>query len=94
MSKRTKQTIELPDVINMDDLALLSDEELSGRAGRLEADRRRVASSSSDLVPWEIEIAYVRREQQIREVRAVRHREYLVGAPPEPLAEDTTEEVA
>ena len=92
MSKR-KSSVELPDIVNMDDLALFSDEELSGRAGRLEADRRRAASTSSDLVPWETEIAYIRREQQLREERAIRHREYTVGAPPEPQAEDTTEEV-
>lgn len=65
----------------MDDLAYLSDEELSGRAGRLESERRRAASTSSLLTPWEVEIAYVRREQQIRESRSAAHTEWLKTAP-------------
>lgn len=93
MSKRTKSSVELPDVVNMDDLALLSDEELSGRAGRLEADRRRAASTSSNLVPWETEIAYVRREQQLRDARAIAHSEFLRGVGPVEQ-EETIEEVA
>ncbi len=80
MSKR-KSSVELPDIANMDDLALLSDEELSGRAGRLEADRRRAASTSSDLVPWETEIAYIRREQQLRETRVRLHMDFIKSVP-------------
>lgn len=81
MSKRTKSTVELPDIAHMDDLALLSDEELVGRAGRLEADRRRAASTMNNLTPWEVEIAYVRREQQLRDTRTQLHAEFLRGAP-------------
>jgi hypothetical protein len=58
--------IDLPAVVNMDELAVMTDEELSRRAYLLEQDRSRLGE---DAVPWEVEIAYVRREQDLRVVR-------------------------
>lgn len=88
MSKKRSVGVELPDVANMDDLALISDEELVGRAARMEADRRRAASRGADLQPWEAEVAYVRREQAIRQRRAEAHIAYLQAG----LAEAVTAE--
>ena len=87
MSKKRNNTVQFPDVANMDDLAVLSDEELAGRASRMEAERRRAASTMAELAPWEVEVAYIRREQQLREARAQAHTAYLatVGSQqPEP----------
>lgn len=76
MSKK-RSNVELPDVANMDDLAMMGDEELAERANRLEGGRRRAASVSSDLRPWEVEVAYVRREQGLRAQRAAAHAEFV-----------------
>lgn len=90
MSKRKpSSSVAFPDVVNMDDLAYLTDEELAGRGARMESDRRRAASTSSDLVPWEVEIAYVRREQQLREARSKAHAAYLSS---HPQTQETVEE--
>lgn len=68
MSKGKKR-VDGPAIITIDDLAVMSDDELSNRANRFEAERNRVR----DQYPWEVEIAYVRREQQIRRQRADAH---------------------
>lgn len=80
MSKKRNTGVDLPDLANMDDLAVLSDEELAGRAARLETDRRRAASRGTDLRPWEEEVAYVRREQAIRKDRYDAHVAFLQGS--------------
>ncbi|NBT35357.1 MAG: hypothetical protein EBT03_07435 [Betaproteobacteria bacterium] len=97
MSKR-KQQHERPAIVSMDELAIMSDEELAGRASRLEGERRRVASSSSELRPWEEEIAYVRREQALREDRSKAHAAYMAAYRPQaddvraPIEEEEEEE--
>lgn len=66
----------LPDVINSDELALFTDEDLARRAAVLESDRIRAGEYS---LPWEVEIAYVQREQGIRERGHQIHVEYMKG---------------
>ena len=66
----------LPDVVNMDDLAVMSDEALS-EAFRYVADNRTEASKVvRDLRPWDTELEYIKREQGIRRGRREAQRAY------------------
>lgn len=84
MSKGKRRT-DGPAIITIDDLAVMTDDELSGRANRFEAERNRVR----DQYPWEVEIAYVRREQQIRRQRADAHSAWLRYNPQDHVEEFT-----
>lgn len=68
----SKKFDSVPQVTNIDDLAVMADEELNARASRFESERNR----ARDPYPWEVEIAYIRREQQIRRVRERAHAEW------------------
>lgn len=91
MSKNKKQSsqvklsrrhsMNLPEVVNMDNLAILSDEDLTNRLHALEIDHQKVLDAFQDARPWEEEIAYVRREMQIRKVRKDFHENYLKSSP-------------
>ena len=61
---------EGPEVYNMDDIGYMSDEAIYDRAGRLENERNRLVASGRDTYLWEVELAYLRREQQLRRERA------------------------
>lgn len=73
----SKKYDSIPQVINIDDIAVMTDEELNARASRYENERNRVR----DPQPWEVEIAYIRREQQIRKVRAQAHADWMTIQP-------------
>jgi len=80
MSKKNKkisQTFELPSTVDMDALSYSSDEELRQRNFDLSMSRDQVIRSGSDPFYWEIELAYVHREIQIREMRKVLHERYI-----------------
>lgn len=94
MSKKKKSNDSnnrdnFPTPINMDDLALMSDEELNGWGNHCEAEKTR----SWNPVPWETEIAYVRREQQIRKQRLDAHSDYLRHNPNDNIDVDLSDEV-
>lgn len=67
---------EVPEVVSVDVLAVMTDEDLSARLRSLDADRDRVDAAFYDPRYWEEEIAYVRREMQIRNVRRKAHDVY------------------
>lgn len=69
--------IVLPDVANMDDLAVMLDEDLIVRLRELEDDKSRAYDAHVDVRPWEVELAYIRREQQIRRNRRDAYAEYV-----------------
>lgn len=69
--------VTLPEVVNIDVLGMMLDEDLIVRLRSLEADKERVHESYVDARPWEEEIAYIRREQQIRRARRDSHLEYV-----------------
>ena len=78
MSKKNKNFgNENPEIYNMDDIGYMTDEALYDRANRLENDRNRVVASGRDPYLWEVEIAYLRREQSMRRTRAELHQEYV-----------------
>jgi len=59
----------------MDVLGTMQDEDLVLRLRALNEDHARAYESGRDTYPWEVEIAYVRREQQIRRIRRDNHAE-------------------
>jgi hypothetical protein len=69
--------VAVPEVVNMDETALVPDEELFSRLNQLESDRLKVIDGNFDPYLWEIEIAYLRRESQIRRQRREAHEAYL-----------------
>ena len=69
--------VPVPSVVNMDEIAIFSDEELFARASSLENDRNKVIESRFDPMLWEIEIAYLRREMGIRRQRRDTHEAFL-----------------
>lgn len=74
-----RQPNHSPAIFNMDDLGYSSDEELFSLAGRLESERSQLLSRGLDPYQWEVEISYVRREQQLRKLRAERHADWLAS---------------
>lgn len=67
---RRPSAVPLPDVVDIDTLASMRDEDLVLRFRTLDEERTRAYQHGVfDLQPWEVEIAYVKREQHIRRVR-------------------------
>lgn len=58
---------------------MLGDDDLASRSYALHEGIRKVLSESTrlDVTPWEIELAYVKREQQIRRARHEMHEAWL-----------------
>jgi hypothetical protein len=75
ISRRAK--VEVPEVLNMDVMATMLDEDLVKRLCSLEDDRMKVLGSCDDSQSWEVELAYVRRELQIRRERRAAHERYV-----------------
>lgn len=73
---RVKRGVTPPDVINVDDIAVMKDEDLIVRLRTLEDDKNKAVDGCIDTRPWEEEIAYIRREQQIRRARRDAHLEF------------------
>jgi hypothetical protein len=65
--------------VTHDELALYQDSELETRVSFLydEVRRKGIPAGSPAAAPYEIELAYVQREQQIRMKRRSAHRAYL-----------------
>lgn len=81
MSKRNKDfgknfISDAPEVYNMDDIGYMSDEAIHDRGSSLENEKNRLVAMGKDPYLWEVEMAYLRREQQLRQTRAARHAEF------------------
>lgn len=72
--------VPLPEVLTVDVLGTMLDEDIVVRLRVLEEDRNKVIETHGETRPWEDEIAYVRREQQMRRVRRDSHSEYVKKA--------------
>ena len=68
---------EAPEIVTIDELAMLSDDELTYRYKTLDDVRLRVVDSREETKLWEEELAYVKREQQIRRARREAHERYV-----------------
>lgn len=75
--KKIDYPVEFPTRSSMDDIARYLDDELYTCLSKLENDRLKVIESRLDPSPWEIEIAYLRREAGIRKTRREIHEEFL-----------------
>ena len=69
--------VSVPDVVNIDDMSVFSDDELGARCRVLEDDRQKVIDAGFDPKLWEEEIAYAKREMQIRYERREAHIRYV-----------------
>ena len=69
--------VPTPEVVSSDVLGAMLDEDLVVRLRALDDDKGKVYESHLDTRPWEEEIAYIRREQQIRRTRRDTHSEYV-----------------
>lgn len=72
---RRRPQVYLPEIVNMDALAAMQDNELAQRHRTLDDDRLRAQELGYSTQPWEVEIAYVKREQQIRNAHRAAHAE-------------------
>ena len=70
--------IPVPNQVHIDDLGIALDEELFSMMRSLEDDRQKIIDVHMDPKPWEEELAYVKRELQVRKVRREIHSNYLV----------------
>jgi hypothetical protein len=69
--------VQLPEVVTIDVLGAMLDEDLVVRLRVLDDDKNKVYDAHLDARPWEEEIAYIRREQQLRRARRDTHAEYV-----------------
>jgi hypothetical protein len=75
--KRSYQTHTGPEIVDMDVIATMTDDELVNRFQRMDVEREAMRETRIPTREWEIEIAYVRREQQLRRTRREAHDSYL-----------------
>ena len=76
-SRPRRQVVPLPEVVSIDVLGTLLDEDLIVRLRALDEERNKAFEARVDTRPWETEVAYVRREQQMRRARRENHTAYL-----------------
>ena len=72
-----RQVVPLPELVTIDVLGTLLDEDLIVRLRALDEDRNKAIEAKVDTRPWETEIAFVRREQQMRRARRETHSAWL-----------------
>lgn len=70
-----------PQMVDMDSLAYLSDPDLDRRRTYLDEDRNKAVQSGVDPYAWEVELAYIQREYDIRRTRRSMHEQYLRSNP-------------
>lgn len=68
---------EAPEIYNMDDIGYMADEAIHDRTSRLEFERGKLISMNKDPHLWEVELAYLQREQGLRQTRAAAHADFL-----------------
>lgn len=76
-NRHRSSVVAQPEVVNSDTLGTMLDEDLIVRLRALEEDKNRVYEAHGDARPWEEEVAYIRREQQMRRLRRDTHADYV-----------------
>jgi len=66
-----------PEIITVDEIGYMTEDALRDRGNRLEMERNQLAASGKNPYLWEVELAYIQREQNIRKSRSEFHLEYL-----------------
>ena len=74
---RGSKTFPAPEIVCMDDIGYYSDDLLHERMTRLESEKNRVVEARLDTTLWEVELAYLQREKQIRQTRLEKHEAYM-----------------
>lgn len=69
--------VPVPEPMNMDEIAALTDEDLNAKSQVLYADRNRVSDRGMDTKLWDVELAYVHREFQLRRSRRDAHERFV-----------------
>lgn len=77
MSKKKQLGRDLPPVFHMDDVAIMSDDEIWSHLRTMENGRR----TNRDPAPFEVELAYLQRELGIRKAQRDAHTAWLKTAP-------------
>lgn len=77
VANRIQYPVPVPHPINMDEIAVMADDQLYSLQQQLESDRQKVLDYRLDPYFWEVELAYLRRELNIRRVRRDAHEAYL-----------------
>lgn len=72
-----KYPIPVPAFVNVDELGVALEEDLFSSLRALEDDRQKIIDVHMDTRPWEEEIAYLKRELQMRKIRREAHSRYL-----------------
>lgn len=72
-----RNALPTPEVVDMDTMATMLDEDLINKLRLLEDEREKVLAQTGDARPWEVELAYLRRELQIRRDRRAAHERYV-----------------
>jgi len=74
---QSRYVVAGPEVFNMDDIAAMLDEDLYSHLNTMEDGRSKAYESRQDTRLWEEEIAYLRREIQLRRGRREAHEKYV-----------------
>jgi len=74
---RRSSAVPFPEIVSSDILATLDDSDLITRLRVLDDDRNKAFESRLETLPWETEIAYIRREQQMRRGRRENHQDFM-----------------
>lgn len=69
--------VNQPSLVDIDTLGAMQDDELVARFRAVDDDRLKVVNAGLDARPWEEELAYARREMQIRRSRREAHDRYV-----------------
>lgn len=75
--KTNRYPIAMPEVNNMDEVGYYPDDLLTDKISRLESERSRLLDAKFDPRPWEVELAYLHREKDLRNVRLEKHEAYM-----------------
>lgn len=75
--RTTRYPFQFPEVVSMDEIGYYPDDLLSDRISRLEAERNKLLETRHDPRHWEVELAYLHREKQLRSIRAERHEAHV-----------------
>lgn len=70
-------SIDLPEILTIDQLAELADEELVAHLRELRSALDKVRKERCNAQAWEVELCYAERELTIRKDRREAHRSYL-----------------
>jgi len=92
MNRSQRYEMDLPEVVDMDVLSYATDSEIRGRQDHLEQDRTHALHVGQDPTPWEVELAYVQREVDIRRKRSAAHERFVRSNPEAAASNDYNDE--